>query len=78
LSYASAYPAPIFAGVASRTYRFEGPLKIDTVGDFRLRQWERGSLHLYGKVENILNRQFYESGFRTPKRWALAGLKFEF
>ena len=78
LSYASAYPAPIFAGVASRTYRFEGPLKIDTVGDFRLREWERGSLHLYGKVENLLNRQFYESGFRTPKRWALAGLKLEF
>ncbi len=78
LSYASAYPIPIFAGMGSRTFRFEGPLKLDTVGSFRLTQWERGSLSLYGKVENLLNRQFYESGFRGPKRWALAGLRFEF
>lgn len=78
LSYASDYPIPIFAGMGSRVYRFEGPVKLDTVGSYRLAQWERGSLNLYGKVENLLNRQFYESGFRNPKRWALAGLRLEF
>ncbi len=78
MSYASGYPIPIFAGTGSRIFRFEGPLKLDTVGSYRLAQWERGSLSLYGKVENLLNRQFYESGFRNPKRWALAGLRLEF
>ncbi|MDZ7639893.1 MAG: TonB-dependent receptor [Bryobacterales bacterium] len=66
LSYASAYPIPIFAGAGSRIFEFEGPLKIDTVASYRLRQWERGSLNLYGKVENVLNRQFYESGVPQP------------
>ncbi len=78
LSYASAYPIPIFAGSGSRVFLFEGPLKLDAVASYRLTHWERGSLSLYGKVENILNRQFYESGFRNPKRWALAGLRLEF
>ena len=78
LSYASAYPIPIYAGSGSRIFLFEGPLKLDTVASYRLTQWERGSLSLYGKVENVLNRQFYESGFRNPKRWALAGLRLEF
>ena len=64
--------------MGSRTFLFEGPLKIDTVANFRLRDWERGSLNLYGKVENLLGRQFYESGFRNPGRWALAGLRVEF
>jgi iron complex outermembrane receptor protein len=78
LSYASSYPIPIFAGTGSRTFLFEGPLKIDTVANYRLKDWERGTLHLYGKVENLLDRQFYESGFRNPGRWALLGLRLEF
>lgn len=78
LSYASSYPIPIFAGLGSRTFLFEGPLKIDTVANYRLKDWERGSLNLYGKVENLLGRQFYESGFRNPGRWALAGVRVEF
>lgn len=78
LSYASSYPIPIFTGMTSRVFRFDGPLKLDGVASYRLTNWESASLSLYGKVENVLNRQFYESGFRTPRRWALAGLRLEF
>src|SRR5690606_22485209 len=41
LSYASAYPIPIFAGSGSRVFLFEGPLKLDTVASYRLTHWER-------------------------------------
>jgi len=78
LSYASEYPMAVFAGTGSRVYLMEGPLKIDTVADYAVRRWETGSLHLYGKVENWLDRQFYEGGFRGPGRWALAGLRVQF
>lgn len=78
LSYASSYPIPIFTDTTSRVFRFEGPLQLNGVASYRLAEWESASLSLYGKVENILNRQFYESGFRNPQCWALAGLRLEF
>lgn len=78
LSYASSYPMAIFTDMGSRVYRMDGLLKLDTVADYALHRWETGALHLYGKVENLLDRQLYDGGFRGPRRWALLGLRFQF
>jgi hypothetical protein len=36
------------------------------------------ALRIYGKVDNFLNRQYYESGFRTPGAVGIGGIQFEF
>ncbi len=36
------------------------------------------SLRFFGRVENLLNQTYYEDGFRTPKTWAVGGMKFVF
>ena len=70
------YLAPIFdpATFASRVYRFDGYVKSDLVASYRL----GAGFRVFGKVENLFDQQIYESGFRTPGRYALVGAGFEF
>jgi outer membrane receptor protein involved in Fe transport len=72
----SSYLAPIFdpGTFASRVYRFESYVKSDFVASYR---FESG-LRLFGKVENLFDQQIFESGFRTPGRYALVGAAFDF
>lgn len=70
------YLAPIFDPVtfASRVYRFESAVKSDLAVSYRF----TSGIRLFGKVENLFDQQIYESGFRTPGRYALVGAAFEF
>ena len=72
----SSYLAPIFdpGAFASRVYRFESYVKSDFVASYR---FEAG-FRLFGKVENLFDQQIFESGFRTPGRYALVGAAFDF
>jgi iron complex outermembrane receptor protein len=80
LAASSNYLSPVFDPVtfASRAYRFDGIAKADLTVSYRLPVSENGSIRFYGKVENLLDREYYENGFRTPGATALAGIHFEF
>jgi iron complex outermembrane receptor protein len=75
----SSYIAPVFdlTTFSSRVYRFDGIVKADLVGSYRL---PLGGTHvrLFGKVENLFDETIHASGFRTPGRYALAGVAYEF
>ncbi|HJS73489.1 MAG TPA: TonB-dependent receptor, partial [Vicinamibacteria bacterium] len=72
----SSYLAPIFdlSTFVSRVYRFDGYVKADLVASYRLPI----ALRLFGKVENLFDETIDASGFRTPGRYAIAGVAYEF
>jgi len=74
------YLAPVYnpATYASRAYRFPGVARATIGAHYRLPLGEFRALRFYGKVENLLNQTYYESGFRTPGATARSGLQFEF
>ena len=72
----SNYLAPIFNPVtfASRGFRFRGLLKADLGGSYTLPLGsENRSVRFFGYVDNLFDREYFESGFRTPRhhrsRW---------
>ena len=72
------YAAPLFTAGGSRAFLFDGPVKADLVVSYTVPVSEGKSLRLYGKVENVFNRSYFEDGFRTPGAWGTAGLAFGF
>jgi iron complex outermembrane receptor protein len=67
-----------FTGSGNRPYLFPGPRKLDLSANYTVHAGERRSLKFTFRVENVLNREFYEDGFRTPRAWATAGMRFSF
>jgi len=77
----SDYVAPIFNPVtfASRGYRFRGMAKADLGGSYTLPlSSETRSLRFFGYLDNLFDREYFESGFRTPGRTGRAGASFIF
>jgi iron complex outermembrane receptor protein len=72
---ASSYLFPLFAGTGSRAYRFAGPVKADAALSYTIPLSERRRLQFYARVDNFLNRTYYEDGWRNPKAWAIGGLR---
>lgn len=76
----SDYLAPIFnpTTFGSRAYRFRGLAKADLGGSYTLPLGESRSLRFFGYVDNLFDREYFESGFRTPGRTGRAGAAFSF
>jgi iron complex outermembrane receptor protein len=74
---ASHYVFPFFAG-GSRPFDFAGPVKLDVAARYNHPFAEHREMEIYLRIENALNRVYYEDGFRTPKAWAVGGVKFRF
>ena len=74
---ASDYPLSPF-GAGGRRMVFGGPVKGDLVvrHDLPLRSGPR--MDVYGKVENLFDHDYTESGFLTPGTWAVAGLRVRY
>lgn len=72
------YYFPLFTAAGSRAFRFSGPVKADLVLSYERPLAETRSLRLFTRIENLLDRTFYESGFYTPGLWATAGLRLGF
>ena len=75
---ASDYLFPLYVGFSARAYVFKGPVKADAAATYTIPLSERTSLRLYGRVENMFNQVYFEDGFKTPKTWAIGGVKFVF
>lgn len=80
LTASSDYLAPIFDPntFASRAYRFRGLAKADLGGSYTFPFKESRFLRLFGYVDNLFDRTYFESGFRTPGRTGRAGASFSF
>ncbi len=59
-------------------YQFAGPRQLGVAGGYTVNLNERTSTRFYVRVSNALNQDYYENGFRTPQRWAVAGVRFGF
>jgi iron complex outermembrane receptor protein len=80
LAASSDHLAPIFDSrtFASRVYRFRGLAKADLGGSYTLPIGESRSLRFFGYVDNLFDREHFESGFRTPGRTGRAGAAVSF
>ncbi len=64
--------------ISSRAFRFDGIHKGDLGASYRVPLSEKRALRFFGKVDNVFNQHYFESGFRTPRATAIGGLAFEF
>ena len=74
----SSYLAPVYGDVATQVYRFGGLHKVNVGASYRIPLTEYRALSLFARTENIFNQTYFENGFATPGRTAMAGLQFEF
>ncbi|MEP7367691.1 MAG: hypothetical protein ABI972_30900, partial [Acidobacteriota bacterium] len=74
---ASSYLYPLYLN-GSRAFSFDGPVKADISATYTLPIAEKRSLQFFTRVDNMLNRTYYEDGFRNPKAWAIGGLRVLF
>jgi outer membrane receptor protein involved in Fe transport len=62
----------------SRGFRFKGLAKADLGASYSLPLDEKRHLRFFGYVDNLFDREYFESGFRTPGRTGRAGASFVF
>jgi vitamin B12 transporter len=67
-----------FFPFSSRAFKFSGPVKADLGASYTMPMSDRVSMRFYGKVENIFDREYFESGFRTPGAVFTGGLGLRF
>lgn len=66
------------ASVSGRAFQFQGPARAQTGLSYRKLLGEHRAMRLYGKVDNLFDRTYFEDGFRTPGITLTAGTRFEF
>ena len=76
LSAVSGYPVRIYR--VAGWLDFPGPIKADAALTYRIPLERARGIDIYAKIENILNRQYYEDGFASPRIWAVGGMRFRF
>ncbi len=76
----SVYLAPIFSNSTFSTYiyRFDGNRKGDLTAGYTFGLRKEKTLRLYGTIENLFDREYYENGFRTSGVSGRLGLTFGF
>ena len=65
-------------GAQGRKLQFAGPVKADIVFRYDLPVSDTKNLEFYGKVENLLDGEYYENGFGSPGVWVIGGVRFAF
>ena len=63
---------------SGRAFRFKGPVRADLGMSYALPLNERIGVRFYGKVENLFDREYFESGFRTPGAMFTGGTVLRF
>lgn len=76
----SSYLAPVTDSQTFTTYvyRFDGNRRIDLTAGYTFRLGEGRSLRVFGTVENLLDAEYFENGFRTAGQNARVGVNFGF
>jgi len=66
------------ATFVSRSYRFRGVRRVDVSASYTLPFAARRGVRVFGRLDNITNQVYFESGFRTPGHVAALGVAVEF
>lgn len=77
----SDYDFPLFGlvfRIPSQVYRFPGYLRMDLTATYLLHQGEKSKVRLQMCVDNLLDREYYQAGFRAPKATIRSGIHFDF
>jgi len=61
-----------------RALEMNGPVLADLVARYAVPVGELRQVEFYGKLQNLLNRNLYEEGYRTPGIQVLGGLRLVF
>lgn len=69
---------PYFATGRTRPFLSPGYTKADLVGGYKLWASDKRNVRLYGKVENVFNRLYYENGWLVPQAWGIVGMSFTY
>jgi vitamin B12 transporter len=72
------YPLYGLSPLSSTAFRFAGPRQLGVSAGYALGLREGALARFYVRISNALDQNFYEDGFRTPGRWAVAGIHFSF
>jgi outer membrane receptor protein involved in Fe transport len=64
--------------LSSRAFKFRGPVKADFGLSYTVPMSDRVNMRFYGKVENLFDREYFESGFRTPGAVGAGGVGLRF
>jgi len=72
------YLVPIFAFPTTRVYQFAGMRRVNAQASYRLRLGEFRAARFFVRGENLASQDYFESGFRTPGRVVLGGVRLEF
>ncbi len=67
-----------FVGGGSRPFQFNGPRRGNLAVSYTLPLTDRQSMQFFTRVENVFNQNYFEDGFRTPKAWAVGGIRYQF
>jgi iron complex outermembrane receptor protein len=67
-----------FVGGGSRPFLFPGPRRGNLAVGYTVPITDRSSVQFFTRVENVFNQEYFEDGFRTPKAWAVGGMKWKF
>jgi outer membrane receptor protein involved in Fe transport len=80
VTLASSYLAPLSDAVTfvSRDVQFDGLHRLDLTARYRHPASARRSLRIFGRVNNVTDQTYFESGFRTPGRVVAGGAAIEF
>jgi vitamin B12 transporter len=62
----------------ARAYRYGRYLKTDISGSYDIHQMDRGSLRFTARIENIMNRTYYDLGWLAPRLTFATGLSYQF
>ena len=66
------------SGASGLVFVFDAPIKADAAFHYDRPLKGHRSADFYAKVENLLNKRFYEDGFIGPKIWAVGGVRYKF
>ncbi len=77
----SDYDFPIFGlvfTIPSQTYRFPGYALLNLTGSYVFYEGERARARFTTRVDNLLNREYFQAGFLATKATVRAGIHFDF
>lgn len=64
-----------FAVNRSRAFRFPGFTKVDVTAGYRIWESEKRFARLFTRVENALDKTYYQNGWLAPGLYAVAGIQ---
>jgi iron complex outermembrane receptor protein len=67
-----------FAAGRTRAYSYPGVVKADLSGSLEIHRSDAASVKVHGRIENLLNRKYFDLGWQAPGTTFVTGLTWMF